>query len=139
MLTLIVITSLIDKLNDKFQLTGFRPVEQSSNIHPYINLIHNLSKKGQTEFIKDDLLHWCQRENLWLGINNTPTSAIPIGIRSFFRRTENMEDETKNMRCLLKYFEGRFIKENRGWHDIYLELDEFLSSTTNNNIHTICI
>jgi hypothetical protein len=121
---------LSDKLNDKLQLTGLKPVDQSSITHPYVDLIHNLLKRGHTEFTKEDLILWCQRENFWIGTNNPSSLAIPIGLRSFYRRAENMEDETKNMLCLLKNFEGRFLKENRSWHDIYLEIESFFSSTT---------
>jgi len=56
--------------------------------------------------------------------------AHRVGIRSFLRWAEYLEDETDAMLCLLKYFEGRKIKSPDLWQSrVFPEIYSFASKT----------
>lgn len=117
-------------VNRELQAAGFRPIQDDSRIFQYTELIRNLHAEGRTLFTQADLRAAAERENLWLG---TPTldEAVPLGIRSFLRRAEYMEDHTERMLCLTKYFNGRDIREARLWQEtIYPEVNGFLRAAT---------
>lgn len=117
---------LTERLNDRLLAVGLQPINEAVNTHTYVNLIQNLFKKGKVLFQKQELLECCKREGLWRGVTASSTSAIEVGIRSFYRWAENMEDETENMLPLEKYFEGRYLKEGYSWQNIASEIEEFI-------------
>lgn len=53
--------------------------------------------------------------------------TLTIGIRSFLRGAENLDNKTDNMICFLDKFDGRYLKEEYSWnHDVYSKLEEFV-------------
>lgn len=120
-------TLLLDRLNSDLNTAGFRPVENGSLVNPYTSLIRSLNHIGRNAFTRDSIREICEREGLFVG-TGSPV-GIPIGIRSFYRRAENMRDETRSMICFLKYFRGRYITDQTLWQSaIFPELDCFLNS-----------
>jgi hypothetical protein len=117
-------------LNINLMLAGLKPIQEGSVINPYVDLIKGLQTRGKNEFTKDELLKICKDEQLWIGRSGT-SAAHSIGIRSFHRWAENIEDETNAMLCLLEYFNGRYIKTQSHWNDIILQkLEDFLLHST---------
>jgi hypothetical protein len=58
-----------------------------------------------------------------------------IGIRSFLRGAENLEDKADNLICFLNKFEGRYLKKEYSWnHDIYSKREEFIKSNMNGEV-----
>jgi len=59
---------------------------------------------------------------------------ISIGIKSFTRGAENLEEETESCLALIDKFDGRKLKVGCNWNnDIYEEVKEFLLTNTNKN------
>ncbi|WP_166688748.1 SAVED domain-containing protein [Bacillus albus] len=125
---------MIQRLNESLICAGLKPIEAGTIVNPYVSLIKGLLVKEETEFTKDRLLELCKNENLWIG--HTPVNpAIQIGIRSFCKWAENMEDETKHMLCLLEHFDERYIKEDAAWNDQILKnTEQFLTNCTRESI-----
>jgi len=116
--------------NMQLQLAGFRPMQDDARVFQYTELIRSLHAEGRTLFTQADLREAAVRENLWLG-TPAPGEAVPIGIRSFLRRAEYMEDHTERMLCLAKYFNGRDIRETRLWQEsVYPDVSSFLRAAT---------
>ena len=117
-------------VNIELQAAGFRPMQDDSRIFQYTELIRSLHAEGRTLFTQADLREAAERENLWLG-TPAPDEAVPLGIRSFLRRAEYMEDHTERMLCLAKNFNGRDIRDARLWQEIvYPEVSTFLRTAT---------
>jgi hypothetical protein len=117
-------------VNRELQAAGFRPIQDDSRIFQYTELIRSLHAEGRTLFTQADLREAAERENLWVGAP-TPDEAVPLGIRSFLRRAEYMEDHTERMLCLAKYFNGRDILDAHLWQEsVYPEVSGFLRTAT---------
>lgn len=118
-------------LNLNLCLAGLKPIDEGAIINPYVELIKGLLTRGRNEFTKDDLMKICKEEELWVGQSNQMNTAYSIGIRSFHRWAEKMEDETNAMLCLLELFDGRYIKDKKHWNDTILQnLEHFILSST---------
>lgn len=121
-------------VNAQLQVAGFRPMQNDARVFQYTELIRRLHTEGRTLFTQADLRAAAERENLWLGAPD-PDEAAPIGIRSFLRRAEYMEDQTERMLCLAKYFNGRDISDARRWQEnIYPEVSGFLRAATTRSV-----
>ena len=122
------IQRLTEELNREFLFLGFKPIDSSSCLNPYLELIKQWSTRGITEFTKNFIITECSREGLFTGKTIEDDDYIDVGIRSFYRRAENMQDETEKMLCLLDKYEGRHLKENLTWQsDINTEIERFIS------------
>jgi len=123
------LTELSEKLNDKLYQAGLRTVEEGVLIHPYDDLARRLIQSGKTEFVRSDVEAICKRENLWMELSTSKPSAYQVGIRSFLRWAENLEDETDAMLDLLRWFDGRDIKSPELWQErVYPEIQHFLAA-----------
>lgn len=123
-----VVGELQRELNRALLYAGLKPVENGSLINPYVSLIKTLLLNGRKEFTRDELLQICKEENLWIGQSAKTQISKVIGIRSFYRWAEKMENETEAMLCLLKYFDGRYVKADVSWDkDVIPELEQFLT------------
>lgn len=116
------------RLNDKLQLAGLRPVEAGVLLHPYDALAKKLVQNGRTKVTRLMVEKLCRTEGLWVGTTPLAPGADRIGIRSFLRFAEHLEDETDEMLCLLRHFEGRSIVDPDGWGaSVVPEVVSFLS------------
>jgi hypothetical protein len=124
------IKMLITQLNIQLISAGLLPIDEGASTHKYVDLIQGLLKKNRFTFTQIELLEWCRSEGLYVGRKETVSDLFTkVGIRSFPRWAENMENETESMVCLTKYFDGRYIKENARWQtDIVKAMSEFISS-----------
>lgn len=122
------LTSLDDLLNLHLTLSGFAPVEAGQLVHPYDDLIRKLLAQGSNEFTREQLQQIGVRENLWRGHSSPREEARQIGIRSFMRWAEHMEDETEEMLDLVPCFDNRNVREPYVWSDtIFPGVEKFLS------------
>lgn len=70
-----------------------------------------------------------------LGCEKKQHKKVTIGIRSFFRGAENLNNKTDNMICFLDKFEGRYLKGEYSWnHDVYSKLEEFIKENMNGDV-----
>jgi hypothetical protein len=124
------LVELRDALNLSLRLAGLTPVPEGALSHPYDALIHTLVQIGRTEFTRDKMEVICKQERLWEGHTMPEPDAYCVGIRSFLRWAEYLEDETDAMLSLLQYFEGRHIKTPELWQSqVFPEVNTFISKT----------
>ncbi len=118
-----------EDLNRQLDALGFLPVEAGQVVHPYDDLIKKLLAEGSNEFTRDILMAVTERESLRrCELVPAEKDLIPIGIRSFMRWAEHMEDETADMLCLVRHFDGRNVRNDRLWSDnIFPEVERFIS------------
>jgi hypothetical protein len=107
----------------------FRPPSPREIIGPTRSFAERIKRKGlrsQEISTRDLLKEICEREGLWRGQQQEDPKARQIGVRSFHRWAEHMEDETDDMVCLLRHFDERYIRSPDRWSDaIFPELDAF--------------
>lgn len=120
--------TLRDDLDVRLRLAGLRPGDRAQIGYPYDDLIRKLHAAGHVLFTGADLQDWCEREGLWLGRPDTiPTDGVHLGIRSFLRFAEHMEDETEHLLDLVEHFDERPIRDPESWQQlIFPKLNEFL-------------
>lgn len=120
-----------DQVNDKLIAAGFKPVEATSRVFTYSPLIQSLHASGRNVFTREELREVGERENLWAGTPRPRGDAAVLGIRSFMRRAEHMEDWTERMLCLVRHFDNRVIRDTGLWAAaVYPEVREFLEEAT---------
>ncbi|SRR6266536_602914 len=119
---------LREALNLRLQLAGLVPVEEGNLIHPYDELTRKLLQAGRTSFTRTEIEQVCKWEKLWRGHSVVEHGAYRMGVRSFFRWAEHLEDETDDMLCLLACFDGRKPLSPELWHTtVFPRIERFLS------------
>ncbi len=122
------------ELNFRLEFAGLKPVDDGHVGHLYDDLIRKLHGNGTHEFDRDGLRSCCEDEGLWIGREPESSDRKPIGIRSFLRFAEHLEDETAHLLCLLQYFDVRHIRDASNWQaQIGPQVKAFLSSHTGRN------
>ncbi len=117
-------------LNERLAVAGFVPVEATSQSYPYDDLIRKIRATGQKEFTKENIQTICANEGLWCGATRPASMPVQIGLRSFTRWAEHMEDDTDQMRCFVYCFDNRHIIDQRLWDEtMFPELTTFLSQS----------
>jgi len=96
----------------------------------YSSLALKFIKDGTKIFTPESLLLICKENNL---VSDTKVRdevrVVVIGIRSFIRFAERIEDECYTHICISKHFSGRHINNISLWNsDIPLELSQFLNN-----------
>ena len=109
------LADLNSRLGDKLALAGMKPVALTATASVYDDLIRKLLESGRNSFTAEEIQEICQREELWVGHVEPPDYRADLGIRSFVRRTEYMEDETMAVLDLVPYFNGRKIHDASLW------------------------
>ncbi|MGI0493061.1 SAVED domain-containing protein [Alkalinema pantanalense CENA528] len=119
-----------EELNGALVRAGLSPVDESSLIYPYDELTRKLLQNGKIDFGRADVENICRRENLWVGSHMSSQDTYQIGIRSFLRWAEYLEDETDAILDLVPWFDGRKIQSEQLWQQlIYPKIEQFLSRT----------
>lgn len=113
---------LRDRLNPLLVHAGMRPYEDGKLVHAYDTLPAKLLQEGKTRFTREELEGILARESLLLAERTRPPrpAGRQIGIRSFARWAEKMEDETDAMLCLLEQFDGRSVHDHALWAESIL-------------------
>ncbi|MGL5097243.1 MAG: SAVED domain-containing protein, partial [Planctomycetia bacterium] len=126
------LVALRQDLNFRLIAAGLVPVDDGAHGHPYDDLVRKLHATGVNDFDRDVLRAACESEGLWAGPAQELSDRTPIGIRSFLRFAEHLEDETEHLLCMLKHFDGRKIRDADGWRTtLAAEVRQFLEVWTN--------
>ena len=123
---------LIENLNCQLQLAGFHPVDNTAT-HPYCDLCRTFVKTNRVAFSKSDIETVCKEAKLWKGRPVFEPKAKRLGIQSFLRITEHLEDATDLRLQLLDKFNEREIKDIRHWKIVAKEVKDFLAQSTKGN------
>ena len=121
---------LNDRLSDKLALAGMAPRSLEALSSPYDDLALKLLQTERNCLTATEVKEICEREGLWVGRAHPPDSTADLGIRSFGRRAEYMEDEAESVLDLVPYFEGRAIRDATLWNtSIATEVVHFLEAS----------
>ena len=107
---------LNDRLSDKLALAGMSPMPLTAMSSPYDDLALKLLQTERNSLTAADVKEVCQREGLWVGRAQSSDNRAELGIRSFGRRAEYMEDESMAVLDLIHYFDGRAIRDADLWN-----------------------
>jgi hypothetical protein len=114
---------------------GLLPVDEGTISNPYDELIRKVRATGQSWFSSKDIEEICKREGFWNGRVEKLEPVTRLGIRSFTRWAENMENETQRMVNLVPHFDGRSIRSANLWNEqIYPQIDKFLQDALQNRV-----
>lgn len=110
--------ALRELLNERLINVGLReiPVDKTQNI--YDSLTQQLIMNGTNSFDAQTFRAFCQHEDLLVA---PPPAGPPVlGIRSFMRFAERMEDECSSFVCVASNFDGRQIRSTESWQNTVL-------------------
>lgn len=110
---------MVRQLNPQLIRAGMKPFPEATLNNPYDALPLKLLQSGQRRFTRDQLVSVLTRENL-----TAPRAVVSrtqgrqLGIRSFLRWAEHMEDETERTLCLIPHFHSRRIVDRDLWSGV---------------------
>ncbi|QNN21732.1 hypothetical protein HED60_05425 [Planctomycetales bacterium ZRK34] len=126
--------TIVSHLNARLSAGGLHPWCDASRVNVYPPLIRKLYAEGRSWFDASTIRDAAKHEGLL--VNPTPAHSLgtQLGIRSFNRFAENMEDETDSMLCLTPHFTNRQIKSGDLWAGAILpEVQTFLNTHVKSN------
>ena len=116
-------------LSGNMARVGLCAVDHGSRANPYDSLIERLLSEGRNIFTAQEMQSICDQEGLWMG-PDSDREAPRVGIRSFLRFAEHMEDEVDHMLDLAGLFDGRQISAPEYWNaEVGPKVREFMTSS----------
>lgn len=108
----------------ELQLAGLRVPGGEHVASPYDSLVQAFVMNGTNSFDAAALRELCAREGLLepAAANRPPA----IGIRSFIRFAERIEEEVDSHVCVAKHFEGRHPRLDSSWQDAAASIVAYL-------------
>lgn len=120
---------IIGHLNARLEAAGLQSWPEASRANPYPQLIRALCAEGKTWFTRECIMKAATRDGLLNSRTLPSISGTRLGIRTFMRWAENMEDETDAMLCLCDHFIDRYIRSSQLWaSEIIPSITRFLRS-----------
>ncbi len=108
---------------------GLRPIPDWHRADSYPMLIQRLHREGGRWFTSTALTDACKHDGLWVGRSDVPAPVKKLGIRTFSRFADALEDETDELVCLTEFFTGRHIRHPRLWSaEVLPRLSRFLGN-----------
>ena len=110
--------ALLELLNERLINVGLReiPVDKTQNV--YDSLTQQFILNGTNSFDPPSFRAMCEKEGL---LASSPPAGPPVvGIRSFMRFAERMEDECSAFVCAASHFDGRHIRSSEDWQNAIL-------------------
>ena len=110
-----ILSKLSEDLNIRLRLVGLAPVAEGHVANLYDDLGRKIIQRGLKKVVREDIQKICKDEGLWVGRQIEEPDVLRIGIRSFWKYAEHLEDETDATLCLLRHFNGRYPKATDAW------------------------
>lgn len=129
------------QLDARLKAAGMNPYPEGKLANPYDLLPTKLMQRGQRKFSRADMDDIVARESLAAPREQSARPvARQLGIRSFSRWAEHMEDETEKMLCLQHHFDGRVIRDAALWNatvvpDVFRFLSTAVEGTAVADLH----
>lgn len=109
---------LRERLNDRLASAGLRELAADQAQNVYDSLAQQFITNGTNEFDATSFRAMCEREQL---LAEPPARGRPVlGIRSFMRFAERLEDECTSFVCVAKDFDGRHVRDPKSWQESIL-------------------
>ena len=120
---------LRERLNDRLASVGLREIPADQTHSVYDSLTQQFIMNGTNAFDAASFRAMCVREGLLVRV---PASGPPVlGIRSFMRFAERLEDECSSFVCVASNFEGRYVREPQAWQGTVLsDVRAFLNNSS---------
>ncbi|MHB1413986.1 MAG: SAVED domain-containing protein [Chloroflexota bacterium] len=109
------LSALGDRLTDKLLIAGLKPLAEDHLWQAYDDLGRKLLEQGRNSFDRAEIEEVCRAQGLWVRPPLLDGEAVRLGIRSFRRWAEHMDDETNSLLCLLPHYRGRQIRSPGLW------------------------
>ena len=118
-------------VNDRLARVGLRIPPADHAACPYESLVQKFLMDGPNSFDRETFSKMCHREGLFdPKVDTTQNDHDPvIGIRSFIRFAENIENEVDSFICVSDLFEGRHPIDDESWRAAASRILSFLSDT----------
>lgn len=115
------IEQLENSLNINLIHAGFKPFDETKAGRPYEDLTRRLHRMELNNFTREAIQRIATEEGLYVGGSGVEAEEIPkIGIRSFWRFAEHLEDEVDDLLSLTQYFIHRHISAPELWQEAIL-------------------
>lgn len=111
----------------KLQLSGLKTPNPNEMVCPYSSLFQNFLTSGQNSFDEQSLRDICKQANLIEQPSSTEPKIPKIGVRSFLRAAERLEDDVDEFICVSEFFDGRFPAQKDSWFSIGSQVLSFLA------------
>ena len=116
-------------LSNSLLTAGLRPIGYDKRSNLYESLIRRLHAEEWSTFSKTDIQNICEQEDLWMGTDIDLDTPM-VGIRSFLRFAEHMEDEVGHMLDMVHLFDGRQIQAHEHWNaKVGPKIHKFIAET----------
>ena len=116
-------------LSGNMARVGFCAIDHGSRSNPYDSLIGRLLSEGWKMFTAREIQSICEQEGLWTGPDSGHQAPL-VGIRSFLRFAEHMEDEVDHLLDLASLFDGRQIGTPESWNaEVGPRIREFVTGS----------
>jgi hypothetical protein len=127
--------ALREQLNLALVAVGLASAGESLPGNPYHAVIRKLYREGKTRFSGTDLREACKADGLFTGCPIEDPNIVRLGIRSFLRWAEHLEDETDYLLDLLQFFDNRIIRSQVMWGAVLTRVVSFIEEhvRTGNN------
>ena len=125
----IVRDSLHQYISDSNQMMTFDQIRFIASATVNDQMISSTHGKGIDRKDFDEEME----KRIFLVADKYSPKRISIGVKSFTRGAENLEEDTESCLSFINKFDGRNIKGEYDWNkDIYRNLEEFLLTNTSN-------
>jgi hypothetical protein len=123
--------ALRERLNAALPFIGMRPHSEGSLGNVYDSLPAKLAQLDRHIYDKRSIDALAEKERLRTPVVTARASrSRQLGVRSFLRWAEHMEDDTETMLCLLHCFDDREIRDPAFWSGVVLpELEEWFGQS----------
>ncbi len=104
-----------EMVHDRLAAAGLRLPTGEQTASPYESLIQQFLMNGTNSFDAATFRELCVREGLMDESRDADRQLPAIGVRSFVRFAERIEEETDEFICVAENFEGRHPRGNSSW------------------------
>ena len=121
------LSSLRERLDERFAAVGMKRVPSSETAFFYDDLAGKLLAQGRISFDRKSFRAMADKEGL-LDPAASPANLLAIGVRSFMHPINALEERCSRMLNLVPHFDGRYIRNDSDWQDqIHPALLSFLT------------
>lgn len=117
------IENMKKELDKAFSLNGLKTCGNNPDVYNrYLSLVSDCFKLGVNEFNKEIILDECKKRNLI----KPETNQGQFLLYSYKKIKEELKNTSELSLDLTKYFEGRFLRKEKSWIDVYRYLESFI-------------